>query len=146
MDRSIWGENLHLDLGVWGIPVAAVVAAAIGLLNGFFVSYIGIPSFMMTLAMLTIALGLAEYVTKGKRSSASVPQELQDLASAGNRFLGIPIIGLVALAVLIVSDVILSYTKFGRYVYMTGGNREAAAMSGVNTQRVVDALLDDLCV
>ncbi|CAA9544178.1 MAG: Ribose ABC transport system, permease protein RbsC [uncultured Thermomicrobiales bacterium] len=130
--------GITLNLGVWGVLVAAIVAAGIGLLNGFFVAYVGIPSFMMTLAMLTIAAGMAEYVTKGRiLPAASVPGELQDLASAGNRFLGIPYIGIVALAVLIVSDVVLSYTKFGRYVYMTGGNREAAEMSGVNTRRVV---------
>jgi ribose transport system permease protein len=43
---------------------------------------------------------------------------------------------LVALGCMIIGDVILSYTKFGRYVYMTGGNREAAEMSGVNTRMV----------
>ncbi len=135
---SILGLDIHLALGVWGILVAAVVAALLGLLNGFFVSYIGIPSFMMTLAMLTIALGLAEYVTEGKiLPAASVPQVLQDVASAGNRVLGIPIIGIVGLVALIIADIVLSYTKFGRYVYMTGGNREAAEMSGVNTRRVI---------
>jgi ribose transport system permease protein len=135
---SIFGLDLHLALGVWGILVAAIVAALLGLLNGFFVSYIGIPSFMMTLAMLTIALGLAEYVTEGRiLPAASVPQVLQDVASAGNRVLGIPIIGIVGLVALIIADIVLSYTKFGRYVYMTGGNREAAEMSGVNTRRVI---------
>ena len=135
---DVLGVGITLDLGVWGVLVAAVVAAAIGLLNGFFVAYVGIPSFMMTLAMLTIALGFAEFVTKGRiLPEASVPGELQDLAGAGNRLFGIPVIGLVALAVLIVSDVVLSYTKFGRYVYMTGGNREAAEMSGVNTRQII---------
>jgi ribose transport system permease protein len=128
----------HLDRGYWGVLVAILVAAGIGLLNGFLVAYVGIPSFMMTLAMLTIALGMAEYITKGRIIDAKgVPPVLEDLASAGNRVLGIPVIGLVALAVLIVCDVILSYTKFGRYVYMTGGNREAAEMSGVNTRQVI---------
>ncbi len=135
---DLLGLGFSLELGAWGILVAAAVAALLGLINGFLVSYVGIPSFMMTLAMLTIALGLAQFVTEGKILPASeVPQVLQDLASAGNRVLGIPIIGLVALAALIVCDVVLSYTKFGRYVYMTGGNREAAEMSGVNTRRVI---------
>ena len=46
-------------LGNWGIPVAILVAAAVGLVNGYLVAYIGIPSFMMTLAMLTIARGMS---------------------------------------------------------------------------------------
>ncbi|MGH2534939.1 MAG: ABC transporter permease [Thermomicrobiales bacterium] len=128
----------HLDRGYWGILVAVLAAAGIGLLNGFLVAYIGIPSFMMTLAMLTIAIGLAQYVTEGRIIDAKgVPPVLEDLASVGNRVLGIPVIGLVALGVLIICDIVLSYTKFGRYVFMTGGNREAAEMSGVNTKQVV---------
>src|SRR5215212_3108902 len=46
-----------IALGNWGIPVAILVAAAIGLLNGYLVAFVGIPSFMMTLAMLTIGRG-----------------------------------------------------------------------------------------
>lgn len=135
---TFFGLDVTVNLGVWSILVAAVVAAAIGLINGFLVSYVGIPSFMMTLAMLTIALGLAQFVTEGKILPASeVPQVLQDVASAGNRVFGIPIIGIVALVALVISDIVLSYTKFGRYVYMTGGNREAAELSGVNTRRVI---------
>lgn len=135
---ALGGQDLVIRVGLWSILIAAVVAAVLGLINGFFVSYLGIPSFMMTLAMLTIALGLAQFVTKGKILPADyVPQVLQDVASAGNRIFGIPIIGIVGLAALIIADLVLSYTKFGRYVYMTGANREAAEMSGVNTRKVV---------
>lgn len=125
-----------LALGNWGIFIGVLAAAALGLLNGFFIAYIGIPSFMMTLAMLTIARGLATFVSEGK-PIGQVPGILKDLASAGNRFAGIPVIAIFALAVLILGEIILSYTKFGRYVYMTGGNREAAEMSGVNTRQVI---------
>src|SRR5918992_921201 len=52
-------------------------------------------------------------------------------------FVGIPVIGLVALGVLVVGELVLQFTRFGRYVYMTGGNREAAELSGVDTRRVV---------
>jgi ribose transport system permease protein len=126
----------RFDLGSWGILVAALVAAGLGLINGFFIAYVGIPSFMMTLAMLTIASGFAIYVTQGK-PIFEVPPLLRNLGSAGNRVWGIPVIGIFALAVIIIGEIILSYTKFGRYVYMTGGNREAAEMSGVNTRKVI---------
>lgn len=125
-----------IDLGSWGILVAALVAALLGLLNGFFTAYVGIPSFMMTLAMLTIAAGLAVYVTEGK-PIFDVPPILRDLGSAGNRVWGIPVIGIFAAVVIIIGEIILSYTKFGRYVFMTGGNREAAEMSGVDTRKVI---------
>lgn len=132
---TVGGREITVPVG---IAIAALVAAGLGLLNGFLVSYVGIPSFMMTLAMLTIAAGLAKYVSTGKVIS-KVPAQLEYLGGAGNRVLWntIPVIGLVALGVLILCDIVLSYTKFGRYVYMTGGNREAAEMSGVNTRKVV---------
>jgi len=125
-----------IPLGSWGIPVALLIALAVGLLNGFLVAYVGIPSFMMTLAMLTIARGLSVYVSEGK-PIFNVPPLLKDLGSVSSQVLGIPVIGLFALAVLLVGEFVLGYTKFGRYVYMTGANREAAEMSGVDTRRVV---------
>ncbi|MEZ4505297.1 MAG: ABC transporter permease [Thermomicrobiales bacterium] len=125
-----------INLGSWGILVAILVAALLGLINGFFISYVGIPSFMMTLAMLTIAGGLATYINDGK-PIFDVPDVLPRIARAGNIFLGMPVIGWIAVAVLIVGHIVLAYTRFGRQVYMTGGNREAAEMSGVDTRRVI---------
>lgn len=131
----LWvGEVVHL--GVWGIPAALIVALLIGLLNGVLVAYVGIPSFMMTLAMLTIARGMSVFVSSGK-PIFEVPPVLKQLGSVSSQVLGIPVIGLFALVVLIAGDFVLSFTKFGRYVYMTGANREAAEMSGVNTRQVV---------
>ena len=125
-----------IDLGSWGIIVGVLVAAGLGLVNGFFISYIGIPSFMMTLAMLTIASGLATYINDGK-PIFEVPDIVRSAAKANNLFLGIPVLGYIALVVLIIGHIILAYTRFGRQVYMTGGNREAAEMSGVDTRRII---------
>ncbi|MBL8126553.1 MAG: ABC transporter permease, partial [Chloroflexia bacterium] len=123
-------------LGNWGIPVAVIVSALIGLLNGFMVAYVGIPSFMMTLAMLTIARGMSVFVSEGK-PIFEVPPVLKQLGSVSSQVFGIPVIGIFAVVILILGEFVLSYTKFGRYVYMTGANREAAEMSGVNTRQVV---------
>jgi len=127
-----WGAHL----GNWGVLVGLLAAVGIGLFNGFCVAYIGIPSFMTTLAMLTIAHGLSIYVTLGKPIFKS-PSIAHTLGSAGSRWHGVPWIGIFALGVLIVAELVLSYTRFGRYVFMTGGNREAAEMSGVNTRQIV---------
>jgi ribose transport system permease protein len=125
-----------VSLGSWGIPAALLVAAGAGLLNGFLTAYVGIPSFMMTLAMLTIARGMSVFVSEGK-PIFEVPPILRQVGSVGSQVFGIPVIGLVAVAVLLLGEFVLSYTKFGRYVYMTGANREAAEMSGVDTRRVI---------
>src|SRR4051794_35548508 len=66
VDFSFIGIDKTVNFGNWGILIAILVAIGLGLINGFFSSYIGIPSFMMTLAMLTIAHGLSVYVTQGK--------------------------------------------------------------------------------
>lgn len=128
------GDSVALTIFSVGLGLA--IALLMGLINGLFVAYIGIPSFMMTLAMLTIASGLAVWVSQGK-PIFEVPGFIQSLGSVSSQVVGIPIIGLFALGVLLICDVILNYTKFGRYVYMTGANREAAEMSGVNTRRIV---------
>jgi ribose transport system permease protein len=124
-----------ISLGDWGMPVAIIVAAGVGLVNGYLVSYIGIPSFMMTLAMLTIARGMSVFVSGGKILEA--PPALRQIGSVSTQIFGIPVIGIIALAALLLGEFVLSYTKFGRYVYMTGANREAAEMSGVNTRQVI---------
>jgi ribose transport system permease protein len=133
-------------LGQWGILIGALVGAGVGLINGFFICYVGIPSFMMTLAMLTIAKGMGTFITQGK-PIFDAPPFMETLASVSTRHIhlwglgdipvGIPVIGYVAVGFLILGEIILTATKFGRYVYMTGGNREAAEMSGIDTRRVL---------
>ncbi len=138
---AIWVNNPFaisdvVLLTIVSIVFAILLATIMGIINGVFVAYIGIPSFMMTLAMLTIASGLAIWVGQGK-PIFGVPDFIRTLGGVGTQVLGIPVIGIFALAVLLICEVILSYTKFGRYVFMTGANREAAEMSGVNTRRVI---------
>lgn len=125
-----------IGLGSWGILAGVLIGAGLGLISGFLIAYVGIPSFMMTLAMLTIAKGLATYVNDGKPIFEE-PDILRRVSSAGNLFLGIPVIGIIAVIVLVIGHIILAYTRFGRQVYMTGGNREAAEMSGVDTRKVI---------
>ena len=72
-----------------------VVSALIGLLNGFMVAYVGIPSFMMTLAMLTIARGMSIFVSEGK-PIFEVPPVLKQLGSVSSQVFGIPVIGIFA--------------------------------------------------
>jgi ribose transport system permease protein len=62
---------------------------------------------------------------------------LKYVGGTGNTVGPIPVIAVIAIVVLLLGEIILSYTRFGRYVYMTGGNREAAEMSGVNTRQVI---------
>jgi ribose transport system permease protein len=106
--------------------------------NAFGLTVIGIRSFIMTLAMLQIAAGICALLVRGQIAYA-VPKLV---ATLGSRSLGpVPWIVIVAALILLVAHLVLTYTRFGRYVYMVGGNREAAEYSGVNVRAVLSAVM-----
>jgi ribose transport system permease protein len=92
----------------------------------------------MTLAMMQIGAGVSALLVRGQ-IAYSVPPLITTLGSRS--FLGVPWIVIVAALFLLVAHLVLTYTRFGRYVYMVGGNREAAENSGVNAGLVVGAAL-----
>ena len=127
MGISQWGL-------VPGILAGLAMGVIVGAINGGLVSLLGIPSFLVTLGMMGIAVGAAQWVT------ASAPQPILDdtfntLFGSGN--IG-PVPGLVLWSALFVAAgaVVLSRTKFGRQVLATGGNRTAADFTGINTKRI----------
>lgn len=130
-------------LGLAAVLVGALSGAALGLLNGLTTTRFGLPSFVATLATMQIASGLAQYITRGN-IVYTIPDLLKYL---GGEYIGeidpwrVPVVVLTAIGVLIVGHVVLTYTRFGRYVYMTGSNREAARLSGINTRNIVTACL-----
>ncbi|MBD1536805.1 ABC transporter permease [Pseudarthrobacter sp. NKDBFgelt] len=117
-----------------GILAGLAVGLVVGSINGALVSLLGIPSFLVTLGMLGIAVGVAQWIT------ASAPQPILNdtfntLFGSGN--FG-PIPGLVVWSAIFVAigAVVLNRTKFGRQVLATGGNRNAADFTGINTKRI----------
>jgi ribose transport system permease protein len=127
-----------MALSQWGLIPGILAGLAVGLvvgsINGALVSLLGIPSFLVTLGMLGIAVGVAQWIT------ASAPQPILNdtfnmLFGSGN--FG-PVPGLVVWSAIFVAigAVVLSRTKFGRQVLATGGNRNAAEFTGINTKRI----------
>lgn len=117
-----------------GIVAGLAVGAVVGAINGSLVAFLNIPSFLVTLGMLGIAAGTAQWIT----DSAPVP-----ILSEGFNFvfgsgdLGpVPMVVLWSAAFVIVGAVALARTKFGRKVLATGGNRDAADFTGINTRRI----------
>ncbi len=117
---------------------AAITALAVGLttgvMNGTFVAYLRVQPFVATLAMLTIARGIAFIVSSG-RSIGNLPPSFGALGRAVP--LGIPAPVYVFVVVTAVGAFVLNRTVFGRRVYATGGNAEASWLAGVSTQRVL---------
>lgn len=123
-----------------GIPVPYAVAAGcilgagIGFFNGFVISRTGIPPFIVTLATMQIARGAAYVYSNGKPIRTTEPSFI----SIGTNSLGfIPLPVIYMIIAFIILLVLLNRTKFGRYVYALGGNREAALYSGINIKQVI---------
>jgi ribose transport system permease protein len=124
--------------GFAAIVLALLACFMLGVVNAAGITLIGIPSFIMTLAMMQIGAGICALLVRGQIAYA-VP-DLVTLLGAG-RVAGIPCLVMVAAAFLLAGHLVLTYTRFGRYVYMVGGNREAAEYAGVNVKLVLGAVI-----
>jgi len=126
------------------LPIGAAIlaSAALGYVNGVGTAWIGLPSFMATLAMLLITKGLALRVTKGS-PIFDIPPALEAIGadSLHIQHFEVPNIALVALVFLVAGFFVLRYTRFGRHVYMVGGNRQAAEYAGINAKAVTATCL-----
>lgn len=127
-------------LMVNGVPPALAcvimvfVGLFFGLINGFFVFEVQIPPMIATLSTLSIARGLA-FILSGGLPVSRFPRSFTVL---GQGYVGgVPIPVLVLTACFFIGWVILGKTRFGRYVYGVGSNREASFLSGVNVRRVM---------
>lgn len=116
------------------LVVAVLVGTLTGVVNGTLTAYLDVPAFVSTLAMLTIARGLA-FIVSGGRSIGNLPATFGALGRSV--ILGIPAPVLVMAAVMLVGAFVLRRTVFGRHIYAIGGNTEAAWLAGVNTKRVI---------
>jgi ribose transport system permease protein len=122
----------------WGIAGGVAAGLAVGLvvgsINGALVSMLNIPSFLVTLGMMGIAAGVAQWIT----ASAPKPilNDTYNLIFGGGNFGPVP--GLLVWMGLFVAlgAVVMAKTRFGRQVLATGGNRVAAEFSGVRTRRI----------
>lgn len=119
------------------LPLALVVGLLIGLIvgmfNGLVISRTTIPAFIVTLATMNIAKGLA-YVYTGGSPVRVVTKEWQFI---GAGYIGpFPTPVVILLFVLIITAIIMNKTKTGRHMYAVGGNQQAAEFSGINVAKV----------
>ena len=120
-------------MGLWVIPVATLVGALCGLFNGILFSKGRIPSFMATLASMTILRGLVYIITKG----VALPITLPHLRIIGvGKLVGVPISVLVALGVVVLSYYLCHLNKFGVMVAAIGGNEKTSALSGIKVNKI----------
>jgi ribose/xylose/arabinose/galactoside ABC-type transport system permease subunit len=118
------------------VPLGLASGAFLGALNGLGITKGKVQPFIMTLAMLVIARGVTMTYSKGQ--PISLGENGKDFAWLGTgTLLGIPVPVWILLGVAALAGFTLKYTTFGRHVYAVGDNREAARLSGINTDRVI---------
>lgn len=125
----------------YGLPMAAtlimciLVGVVFGMFNGYMVAYWNVPPFIISMASMNIAKGLASVYTK--TTTVSWPQSadlggwFRNLLKVGD----VPVGLLIFLIAAVICSVILNNTRPGRYILGLGSNREAVRLSGVNTKK-----------
>ncbi|MFF4014468.1 substrate-binding domain-containing protein [Streptomyces sp. NPDC001843] len=126
-----WSATAH------GVPVfiavllAVATGVAAGLVNGFLIAYGKLPPFIATLAMLSVARGLALVISEG--SPIPFPGSVSHLGDTLGGWLPVPVLVMVVMG--LVAAFVLGRTYIGRSMYAIGGNEEAARLSGLRVQR-----------
>jgi ribose transport system permease protein len=134
-------QNFHLPEPL-PVLIALGAATSLGFLSGLISMRFRIPTFMTTLAMSMIADGLNQWFSGGKTifQLSDLVQFIGSARVGGDESL-LRVMTVVAIAALTVGFLVLRYTRFGRYVYMTGASKSAARLAGVNTNYMIIACL-----
>jgi simple sugar transport system permease protein len=122
--------------------LALTVAALVGLINGWLVVRTGIPSFLVTLATMFVVKGVTLAVTKSLTQTTTISglsdalhDDLLEPVFAG-KILGLPVSIYWWIGLTLVAAYVLDQTRFGNWIYATGGNLEAALKAGVPVRKV----------
>ena len=129
-----------LGMPLWvGCCIALAVALLIGLAQGLLITRLELQPFIVTLGGMLLLRGISQTIVKGGTIGfgSSAFYKLSDsglFIHRGDPLISYPVI--IFIAVVLVATYVLHFTVFGRYVYAIGGNRDAAAYSGINVKRV----------
>jgi ribose transport system permease protein len=128
---------MHAGYGI-GVGIAASLGCAVlaGGFNGVLIAYLGIPPFVVTLGMLSIARSLAMVISNNTVVFQFGPDHDTLLALGGGDTFGIanPVFFMVVLALF--TGFVLRWTRFGRYLFAIGGNEQAAVLTGVPVRSI----------
>jgi ribose transport system permease protein len=111
------------------VVIGLLSGAFCGFINGYVIARFRVPPFVTTLAMMSIARGIALVVTGGYPMNG-FPESFNHLGTGF--FLGIPIPVYIMVIIVIIGHILLTKTEFGLNVYAVGGNERAARLAGLN--------------
>lgn len=119
---------------VFVILICIAVGALCGLVNGWFSTYQGMPSFIVTLATMSVLRGIALLMTKG--FSIAIPSALVFAQLGQSSFLGLGLTAWVAIVCVVIGSVVFYRMRFGQYITGIGSNEESVRRAGVRTNFV----------
>lgn len=120
---------------IWiSVLLGLAMGTACGLFNGFIIAKFKVPAFIVTLAMMNMASGIA-YLYSGGRSTRIMDTTFSKIGT-GQLFGVIPYPVIYMILAIIIFIVLLNKTKLGTYIYAVGGNRESARLSGIPIKKV----------
>ena len=124
------------DLLIIAAGIVAVMAVSVvcGVVNGYFVAYVGVASLLVTLGTQTVFNGISLNVTRGSGISG-FPALFQRIGAGS--FANFPYTMMIYIAVILVAYFMVERTPWGVSVYMVGGNEKATRFSGINTRAVL---------
>jgi ribose transport system permease protein len=118
-----FGLSIFLAFGA-----GLLIGAFVGFVNGLLSVKINIPSFIVTLAMMSVARGIALVLSDGS-AVTNLPESVTNISSG--RFLGLSFIIWIPILIIPIIGYLLSRTVLGLNIYSIGGNKEAAILAGV---------------
>ncbi|MDQ0473876.1 ABC transporter permease [Labrys wisconsinensis] len=130
---TVQNDANDLAIGLFAIPLAILVGAAMGAVGGAVHVGLRIPSFMVTLGIWFIGLGIAAVLLGGGTVRILDPSIR---ALSLTRFLGLPLLVWIAAAALAVAYLVESHTRLGRHAFAVGGGEDLAALSGIPIGRI----------
>ena len=120
-----------MGMPAWLTVVVGIVAGAVfGALSGIANAYLKLPSFIATLAMMSVARGLTLVISDGRPISTSGVVNF-----FGGTILNIPVPIVMMIIMGIIAAIILNFTTIGRSMYAVGGNMEASRLSGISVHK-----------
>ena len=141
---ALLGVLLSMMLTEWGFPVFLAIIACIGLSmvlslgHGLLITRMNMQPFIVTLCGLLFYRGLARFITKDETKGFGTVAGLDFLRfTANGNLLGIPMPFVLLIVIAAITFVVLHRSVYGRYLFATGRNAEAARYAGINTNRII---------
>lgn len=132
----ITGGLFLAGVNIWAAVLVALVAGVgIGFFNGVMVAKVGLPPFIVTLGMMSLARGAAYIFTEGSPlSMGGLPASFKFIGTGA--IAGVPTIFIIFIVFAIVADLMMKHSNAFRNIFYVGSNENAAKLSGINVAKV----------